>query len=305
MKKASAIGALLFLATPLSAMAQSYPDDSVTANIGGASGGGYVLYPGGQSGRYVGGLLQPGEKPGTIIHLHMPTHHRVTTAVVRKPRAPKVATAASAPAAPVYQGGPSAMPEDSAGRLVSDGGVAAAAPPPPPAAKPVKPRRVASTPPPAATAPAPAPADTSGTVPFSFDPSAAPAPAPTRTARATPPPAATGPSPATQAGLKRQTVISFAAGDTSPAASDVNVIHGLAASLNSALSSGSAKVELEAYGGPRGDKSSDSRRLSLKRALVVRELLIEDGIPSEKIDVRAMGGADSGALDRVDVFLRA
>jgi len=76
----------------------------------------------------------------------------------------------------------------------------------------------------------------------------------------------------------------------------VNVIHGLAATLNSALSSGSAKVELEAYGGPRGDKSSDSRRLSLKRALVVRELLIEDGIPSEKIDVRAMGGADSARL---------
>ncbi|HEY4987262.1 MAG TPA: hypothetical protein VII39_11630, partial [Bradyrhizobium sp.] len=156
MKKASAIGALLLLATPLSAMAQSYPDDSVTANMGGAGNGGYVLYPGGQSGLYVGGLLQPGEKPGTVIHLHMPTHHHVVTAVVHKPRAPKVAVAAPPPAAPVYQGGPSAMPEDSAGRLVSDGGVAAAPAPPP--AKPAKPtRRVASTPPPAAAAPAPAP----------------------------------------------------------------------------------------------------------------------------------------------------
>ena len=45
--------------------------------------------------------------------------------------------------------------------------------------------------------------------------------------------------------------------------------------------------------------------LSLKRALVVRELLIEDGVPSEKIDVRAMGGADdANGLDRVDVYLR-
>ena len=57
---------------------------------------------------------------------------------------------------------------------------------------------------------------------------------------------------------------------------------------------------------PKGDKGSDSRRLSLKRALVIRELLIEDGVPSEKIDVRAMGGTDDGgAADRVDVFLRA
>ena len=64
-------------------------------------------------------------------------------------------------------------------------------------------------------------------------------------------------------------------------------------------------MQLQAYGGPKGDKGSESRRLSLKRALVIRELLIEDGVPSEKIDVRAMGGADdNGAPDRVDVYLR-
>lgn len=84
------------------------------------------------------------------------------------------------------------------------------------------------------------------------------------------------------------------------------MIHALAASLNSALSSGASRIQLDAYGGPRGDKSSDSRRLSLKRALVVRELLIEDGVPSEKIDVRAMGGVDdSGNADRVDVYVHA
>ena len=33
---------------------------------------------------------------------------------------------------------------------------------------------------------------------------------------------------------------------------------------------------------------------------------LEDGVPSEKIDVRAMGGADdNGVPDRVDVYLRA
>ena len=87
-------------------------------------------------------------------------------------------------------------------------------------------------------------------------------------------------------------MIPFAAGATNLAASDVNAIHTLAASLNSAVANSAAHVQLYAYGGARGDKSSDSRRLSLKRGLVVRELLIEDGIPSEKIDVHAMGGAD-------------
>ena len=51
-------------------------------------------------------------------------------------------------------------------------------------------------------------------------------------------------------------------------------------------------MQLLAYGGQRGDKSSDARRLSLKRALIVRQLLIDNGVPSERIDVRAMGGVD-------------
>jgi hypothetical protein len=38
---------------------------------------------------------------------------------------------------------------------------------------------------------------------------------------------------------------------------------------------------------------------------VIRQLLIDDGIPSERIDVFALGGADDdGPLDRVDVFLK-
>jgi outer membrane protein OmpA-like peptidoglycan-associated protein len=106
-------------------------------------------------------------------------------------------------------------------------------------------------------------------------------------------------------GLRKQSVISFAAGTSNLAAADVNAIHTLAASLNSAVANSAAHIQLYAYGGARGDKSSDSRRLSLKRGLVVRELLIEDGIPSEKIDVHAMGGADdNGVSDRVDVFVR-
>jgi outer membrane protein OmpA-like peptidoglycan-associated protein len=143
------------------------------------------------------------------------------------------------------------------------------------------------------------------TVPFSFGGQPAAATPPTRTASATPPQRTT-PSAAAATGLKEQTMIPFAAGASSLAAADVNAIHTLAASLNSAVANSAAHIQLYAYGGARGDKSSDSRRLSLKRGLAVRELLIEDGVPSEKIDVHAMGGADDeGASDRVDVFVRS
>ena len=43
---------------------------------------------------------------------------------------------------------------------------------------------------------------------------------------------------------------------------------------------------------------------SLKRALSVRQLLIDSGVPSDRIDVRAMGGTtDAGKPDRVDIML--
>ena len=124
-------------------------------------------------------------------------------------------------------------------------------------------------------------------------------------ANTTPPPANTLPPAGVAAGLRRQGTIPFAIGASSPAGPDVNAVHTLAAALNAALNSGAQHVQLNAYGGPRGDKSSDAHRLSLKRALVIRELLIEDGVPAEKIDVRALGGADdSGPADRVDVFVQ-
>ena len=65
-------------------------------------------------------------------------------------------------------------------------------------------------------------------------------------------------------------------------------------------------IQIQAFGGRRGDKGSDARRLSLKRALAIRQVLIDDGVAAERIDVRAMGGADdSGPADRVDVYIKA
>jgi outer membrane protein OmpA-like peptidoglycan-associated protein len=300
MRRTLCLSLLLTATLAQAAWAQVDSSDDVTVNSR-ALGPGYLLYPGGKYGRNVPQLLQPGEKPGTVIHLHMPIHHRRVAASEPLPAAstpPASVPATTAPrrhakAAPPVTTNTAALPEDSAARLVGANTVGA-----PPAAKPA-PRtpRVSS-----ATTAAPPVANTGATtVPFSFggEPVASP---PTRTASATPPPRTT---PTAATGMKRQTMIPFPAGASSLAAADVNAIHTLAASLNSALANSAAHIQLYAYGGARGDKSSDSRRLSLKRGLVIRELLIEDGVPSEKIDVHAMGGADDdGGSDRVDVFVR-
>jgi len=299
MRRTLCLSLMLTAALAPAAWAQVDPGDDVTVNSR-ALGPGYLLYPGGKYARSVPQLLQPGEKPGTVIHLHMPIHHRrmATRETTPVPAAaapdttpvPVVPRRHAKPIPPVTTNTAS-LPEDSAARLVGANTLAAPAKPAPRAP------RVTS-----ATTAAPPVANTGATtVPFSFGGEPV-APPPTRTASATP---AQRTTPTAATGMKRQTMIPFPAGASSLAAADVNAIHTLAASLNSALANSAAHIQLYAYGGARGDKSSDSRRLSLKRGLVVRELLIEDGVPSEKIDVHAMGGADdNGGSDRVDVFVR-
>jgi outer membrane protein OmpA-like peptidoglycan-associated protein len=103
----------------------------------------------------------------------------------------------------------------------------------------------------------------------------------------------------------RKDSIAFAPNASDPTTSAVSSIRNLASTLSNALGDGNARVQLLAYAGMRGEKSSDTRRLSLKRALVVRQLLIDDGVPSERIDVFALGGVDDdGPLDRVDVMVK-
>jgi outer membrane protein OmpA-like peptidoglycan-associated protein len=107
------------------------------------------------------------------------------------------------------------------------------------------------------------------------------------------------------AGLTKEGEVVFPADSTDLSGGGSDQLKSLATNLNSALDAGAARVQIEAYGGNPGDKSSDARRLSLRRALAVRQLLIDSGIPTDRIDVRALGGADDrGNADRVDVFLR-
>lgn len=116
-----------------------------------------------------------------------------------------------------------------------------------------------------------------------------------------------GASPShSHASLTKRGAVLFSKGALDPSPTQFDGVKILAGDLATALESGGARVELDAYGGAPGDKSSDARRLSLRRALAVRQLLIDDGVPSTRIDVRAMGGADDkGPSDRVDVFVRA
>ena len=123
-----------------------------------------------------------------------------------------------------------------------------------------------------------------------------------------PPPPKTAPAGPTTGNesLTKRSVILFAKDAPDPAKAALGAIKFLAGDLNAAMTGPNARVELQAFGGNKGDKGSDARRLSLKRALAIRQVLIDDGVSPDRIDVRAMGGTeDTGPADRVDVYVKA
>lgn len=333
-----ALGVWLLLAAAAPASAQIQPDVTVNPN---ASGTRVLLYPGGKYGRVMRPLMEPGERdPNAPIVLHMPRKH-VHRVAQAKPK-PKVETAAAAPApakpakqAPQEDTVPlSALPDESAAKLVmAEPAKASQAKSKPKPAPPPKQVAIAKPPPappkPQAAPPKPAPKQVASAKPAPSKPQGLP-PAPSETdafvlsgdqssqsaalppsapAPAPPPPAqptrtaSAEPGPATE--LSKRSSILFTPGAEEPPPNALEAVKGMTASLTAALWSGTAHIQLEAFGGKPGDKSSDARRLSLKRALIIRQLLIDDGIPSERIVVRAMGGASDGASDRVDIFVAA
>lgn len=297
--------ALLALAVPAAAQ-ELYPGQDVVVNPQG-TGTQVLLYPDGTHSRVVPHLLQPGDNTNQIIHLHMPVKHRVVHRV-RKP-----VTDVATMDVPGYNVPPPVQVE-----APPPTKVAVAPPPKAVAPKPAPEKVVVAKPAPQKPAPKPAPpsvqtASNSGSgLAFSFDPSTSayvpPAPEPAqkqRNASAPPPAAAASPAPSEGGnGFTRRSQIIFAAGAPDPAPNALDAIRMLGGDLNASLNGGASRIQLQAYGGPKNDKSSNARRLSLKRALAIRQILIDAGVPSGKIDVRAMGGADAGPPDRVDVYLR-
>ena len=295
-----ALTVFLAVAASSPATAQMYPGQGVTVNPG-AVGTQVLLYPGGKYVRVVPPLRQPGEATGPI-RLHMPARHRLA----RIPHAPAIETAeapvarVARPVAPVARVARPVAPVARVTRPAprteppSDFGDAAVARQETPAPAPARSE--------ARTKPAPAPKPVRTPPPQRVVPAEPPA---QRMASIEPPPARTprpARNPEADSGSKRG-VILFAPNATDPSSSALESAKSLAGNLNA---EGTARVQLLAFGGQRGDKSSATRRLSLKRALVVRQILIDNGVPSERIDVRAMGGTDDdGPTDRVDVFLKS
>jgi len=78
----------------------------------------------------------------------------------------------------------------------------------------------------------------------------------------------------------------------------------LLAQVAASLRGTDIRVQLRAFGGGIAERSHTARRLALRRALSVRNYLMEQGVDQERITVRAMGGAtDGGPSDRVDIVL--
>lgn len=66
----------------------------------------------------------------------------------------------------------------------------------------------------------------------------------------------------------------------------------------------SSRLLIEAYASPQEDKPSADRRVALSRALAIRKYLLEQKIPSNRIDVRSLGAqSNAQPLDRVELFL--
>lgn len=172
----------------------------------------------------------------------------------------------------------------------------------------------ASAPVASAPAPAPASAPAPATVPAAVAPP--PAPAPVAESHPTPAPAEPAPqqtasAPATDpapAAVSRPaapatsgsalTTLSFGSNQTDLSA---DARAALDASLAKLGSGGS--VQVLAYASGDRDNPSKARRTSLSRALAVRTYLIDKGIASNRIDVRALGDqSQGGSADRVDLF---
>jgi outer membrane protein OmpA-like peptidoglycan-associated protein len=278
---------LVALLATAAAGAQSYSgQQDVSVDYSASLAGSQVLlYPGGQYGRIVRPLREPGEFTGPV-KLRKPGKKAASKTIERPAFAP-ASTGRSAVAPPPP-------------RLEAEA--------PPPVKAP--PKRAAAPPPPSIRNTPQVPAMSGFGDLMVAKPSGVAKPAqaakppvskPVRTAVIDVPAKKTA---VENVGTRRGS-IGFEANASDPSGTALQTIGKLADELNGTVLRGSTRVQLLAYAGPKGEKSSDSRRLSLKRALIVRQLLIDAGVPSDRIDVRAMGGADdNGAADRVDVLLK-
>jgi outer membrane protein OmpA-like peptidoglycan-associated protein len=280
----------LILTVPADAQQRFQGSSGVVIDLSVLDGGGGRL-PTGPTGQIApsssGGFAQfpPAQKP--VSRLEGPLVSRSLTLTPPTSRT-SLPTSRTASAAPVMAPAPTVAPQPP---VVQKPAPVAAAPASPPAPKP--------TPAPAAaTPPAPqAPAAPKVTPP-------PPPPAPTAKAAAEtppPPPAPTQTASRPSASAGDETRILFDAGS---AILDDAAKAGLDALATLLKGEADIRVQLQAYAAGTDETAPDARRLSLSRALKVRSHLIDQGVRSTRMDVRALGvKAEGGPADRVDAVV--
>jgi outer membrane protein OmpA-like peptidoglycan-associated protein len=213
-------------------------------------------------------LPPPKTPPGQTVRLHPPPPARPA-----KPSHPAV-TAHLQPAAPPNAGDAGAKPAAQAARAPVAAPAQAAPPPPAPA----------PTPPPAAANAEPAETTESSPAP------------PVQVANR--PPETTPAAPVI--GPVADTLLFVGDGAQLSEAARTD----LAGFAKRLAADPKLRLQLVAYAGSGGD-SSDSRRLSLQRALAARSFLLDQGVDSKQIDLRPLGGkSDPGTPpDRVDLVV--
>jgi outer membrane protein OmpA-like peptidoglycan-associated protein len=316
-----ALAPLALASGPVEAQVSNYAEGAVTIDLGVIPGGGYgytTAVPSEPAAApYVGGLRVPGpDRPKSqlfVAPMKSAPMPKLKVTRAKPAPAPKASTAKTAMRPPEVTAPPPPAPDKPAPKPA----MAAEAPAP----------LTASAPPPAPAAPA-KPAEKTEMAKAETKPDMAkdaadkappPPPPPGVTAAAVPPPP---PPPATTAAVPTP--------PAAPAASTASLTPGEDGRLirvefdeNEAKLPDHAKpnllklaeqvkekrdvrLQLLAYAGGSDLKSNRARRLSLSRALSVRSFLIESGIRSTRIDVRALGDKTSeDPKNRVDITLAA
>ncbi len=232
-------------------------------------------------------------------------------------RPPAPDTSAPRPAAPLATLQPPPAPQRPPVASAPPALPPAAAPPasPPPVTNAPRPApgATAPPPPPAITSSPPAPIPPRAPVTAQAAPPVAPPPLPPvaaapppASAAATPPaarPAAPSPNlaalpPAGAAAPTARVDFNLNSAELSEAGKSV-----IATIADQLMKDDNLRLQLVAYA-TGGESVAEARRLSLSRALTVRSLLIDKGVRSTRLDVKALGTkADDGPSDRVDLVL--
>jgi len=245
--------------------------------------------------RGAGGLLVPGPAmPTSRLHVAVPGGPGGERITLKPPSAAPKKTVA-APAAKTTPGKAPA-PAKPAEKTVATAPPAPLTTPPPAPTMPAEPTVKAGppAPPPAAAQPEKKPEPTAKTA-------AAPAPAAPPAARPQPVKTEQASTIPPAAVMKEGRALQVAFAD------DVSKLpdpakDGLTTLAKQLKENESLRLQLLAYAGGKDLSPSKARRLSLSRALSVRSFLIENGVRSTRIDVRALGDKTSEEpLNRVDV----